>query len=124
MGKKRIEKIERIENNNQRKVCLCKRKKGLLKKAIELSVLCEVDVCLFILDRGSNRATHFGSNQNLDLKSIFNEQFQREFFSNHDYGKVGGNTDEIDSRYVAAVQSALSQDQKDIFSDEEIEANF
>ena len=40
MGKKRIEKITRIANENQRKVSLCKRKKGLIKKAMELSMLC------------------------------------------------------------------------------------
>ena len=124
MGKKRIEKIERISNTNQRKVCLCKRKKGLLKKAIELSVLCEVEVCLFIVDWDSNRATHFASDQDFDIKTIFNDKFSREFFSNADYGKVGGNLDEIDSRYAAALRSVCSQDPKEIFSDQEFERNF
>ena len=32
----------------QRKVTLCKRKKGLLKKTIELSVLCDLKIFLYI----------------------------------------------------------------------------
>ena len=44
MGKKKLEKIARIENASQRKVTLCKRKKGLLKKGIELSVLCDLKI--------------------------------------------------------------------------------
>ena len=63
MGKKRIEKIERIQNSNQRKVCLCKRKKGLLKKAIELSVLCELEIFMFIYDRNQERVSHYASHE-------------------------------------------------------------
>ena len=40
MGKRKIDKMSRIVDFNARKVTLCKRKKGLIKKAIELSVLC------------------------------------------------------------------------------------
>ena len=48
MGKKRIEKITRIENENNRKVTLCKRKRGLMKKMIELSVLCDLKIFMLI----------------------------------------------------------------------------
>lgn len=51
MGKKKLEKIERIQNDNTRKVTYCKRKKGLLKKAIELSKLCDQVCYVFIYDR-------------------------------------------------------------------------
>ena len=50
MGKKRIEKITRLENDSSRKVTLCKRKKGLIKKMIELSVLCDLKIFMLMQD--------------------------------------------------------------------------
>jgi hypothetical protein len=41
MGKKKIDKLKLIDNKLQRNVAFCKRKRGFLKKAIELSCLCE-----------------------------------------------------------------------------------
>ena len=40
MIKRRADKIERIMDPNSKKVALCKRRIGLVKKAIELSVMC------------------------------------------------------------------------------------
>lgn len=51
MGKKKLEVIEKIENKNSRNVTYCKRKRGLIKKAIELSKLCEQFVYLVIYDK-------------------------------------------------------------------------
>ena len=97
MGKKKIDKITRIENTMQRKVALCKRKKGLIKKVIELSVLCDLKICMLIKDVANQRVTHFMSHKDLDIVEIFNEPSQREFYSNNSYERVGGNKDEIDS---------------------------
>ncbi|XP_065622356.1 agamous-like MADS-box protein AGL11 isoform X1 [Quercus suber] len=47
MGRRKIE-IKRIENNTKRQVSFCKRRNGLLKKACELSVLCDAEVALLI----------------------------------------------------------------------------
>jgi MADS-box transcription factor len=47
MGRGRIE-IKRIENTTNRQVTFCKRRNGLLKKAYELSVLCEAEVALIV----------------------------------------------------------------------------
>jgi hypothetical protein len=41
MGKKKIEKLKLIDDKLKRNVAFCKRKRGLLKKAIELSNLCD-----------------------------------------------------------------------------------
>nr|KAJ0200148.1 hypothetical protein LSAT_V11C600340200 [Lactuca sativa] len=47
MGRGKIE-IKRIENNTNRQVTFCKRRNGLLKKAYELSVLCDAEIALIV----------------------------------------------------------------------------
>ncbi|KAK1321149.1 Floral homeotic protein AGAMOUS [Acorus calamus] len=51
MGRGKIE-IKRIENQTNQQVTFCKRRSGLLKKAYELSVLCDAEVALIVF---SNR---------------------------------------------------------------------
>jgi MADS-box transcription factor len=55
MGRGRVE-LKRIENKINRQVTFAKRRNGLLKKAYELSVLCEAEVALIIF---SNRGKLF-----------------------------------------------------------------
>ncbi|KAE8725405.1 Floral homeotic protein AGAMOUS [Hibiscus syriacus] len=47
MGRVKIE-INRIENTTNRQVTFRKRRNGLLKKAYELSVLCDAEVALVV----------------------------------------------------------------------------
>lgn len=47
MGRGKIE-IKRIENATSRQVTFSKRRVGLLKKARELSILCDAEVALII----------------------------------------------------------------------------
>jgi len=51
MGRGRVE-LKRIENKINRQVTFAKRRNGLLKKAYELSVLCDAEVSLIVF---SNR---------------------------------------------------------------------
>ena len=55
MGKKKIDKISLITNKQQRKVAYCKRKRGFLKKAIELSQMCGQEICMIIHDPESGK---------------------------------------------------------------------
>jgi MADS-box transcription factor len=41
MGKKKIDFNKKIENTTTRNVTYCKRKKGLIRKAMQLAVLCD-----------------------------------------------------------------------------------
>jgi MADS-box transcription factor len=47
MGRGRVQ-LKRIENKINRQVTFSKRRNGLLKKAYELSVLCDAEVALII----------------------------------------------------------------------------
>ncbi|KAH9755683.1 MADS-box domain-containing protein [Citrus sinensis] len=66
MGRVKVQ-IKRIENTTNRQVTFSKRRNGLVKKAYELSVLCDVDVAL-IMFSPSGRVSLFSGN-----KRIFEE---------------------------------------------------
>ena len=72
MGKRKIEKMTRILDYNARKVTLCKRKKGLIKKAIELSILCGQKIMILIQDESKQRITPFLSHKDIDFIQMFN----------------------------------------------------
>ncbi|KAE8650443.1 agamous-like MADS-box protein MADS3 [Cucumis sativus] len=69
--------LERIENRVNRQVTFSKRRNGLLKKASELSVLCDVDVALIIFStRG--KLFEFGST---DMNKILERYHQQCYTS-------------------------------------------
>ncbi|KAK4421127.1 Floral homeotic protein AGAMOUS [Sesamum alatum] len=59
-GRGKIE-IKRIENTTNRQVTFCKRRNGLLKKAYELSVLCDAEVALIVFS-GRGRLYEYANN--------------------------------------------------------------
>ena len=42
---------------------------------------------------------HFASHPNVNIVDMFNKKNQREFYSNADYDRVGGNKEEMDSDF-------------------------
>ncbi|KAF5197429.1 Mads-box transcription factor [Thalictrum thalictroides] len=59
MGRGKVE-LKRIENTTSRQVTFHKRRNGLLKKAFELSVLCDAEVAIVIFST-SGKACQFSS---------------------------------------------------------------
>ncbi|XP_059443179.1 MADS-box transcription factor 23-like isoform X2 [Corylus avellana] len=59
MGRGKVE-LKRIENPTSRQVTFSKRRNGLLKKALELSILCDAEVALLIFSP-SGKAYQFAS---------------------------------------------------------------
>jgi hypothetical protein len=51
---------------------------------MELALLCDLKIFMFIYDPKQNRVIHFASDPELDLQDIFNFENQREFYSNLD----------------------------------------
>ena len=74
MGRRKID-IEPIIEDRNRSVTFIKRKAGLLKKAYELSVLCQVDVSLIIL--GTNKTIY-------EFKSMDNVSDFLQFYQEND----------------------------------------
>lgn len=72
MGRRKIE-IQKIANGKRRQATFRKRKVGLIKKAIELSVLCNCDISLII--HNEDKVTQFSSK---DMSTIWNEYYNFE----------------------------------------------
>ncbi|KAG8391729.1 hypothetical protein BUALT_Bualt01G0217400 [Buddleja alternifolia] len=80
MGRGRVE-LKRIENKINRQVTFSKRRNGLLKKAYELSVLCDAEVALIIFS-SRGKLYEFGSSST--TKTL--ERYQRCCFNPQDNG--------------------------------------
>jgi len=65
MGRGKVE-LKRIENSASRQVTFSKRRNGLLKKAFELSILCEAEVSLIIFSP-SGKFYQFSSHESVLL---------------------------------------------------------
>ncbi|KAK6922969.1 Transcription factor, MADS-box, partial [Dillenia turbinata] len=64
MGRVKLQ-IKRIENNINRQVTFSKRRNGLIKKAYELSILCDIDIAL-IMFSPSCRLSHFSGKKRIE----------------------------------------------------------
>ncbi|WCJ25530.1 Agamous-like MADS-box protein MADS2 [Euphorbia peplus] len=91
MGRGRVE-LKRIENKINRQVTFAKRRNGLLKKAYELSVLCDAEVALIIF---SNRGKLY------EFSSISNMLKTLDRYQKCSYGAVEVNrpAKELESSY-------------------------
>ena len=58
---------------------------------MELSILCDLKMFVFIYDQSQRRVIHYASDPNQDFCEIFNEENQREFYSNKDVSIMGQN---------------------------------
>uniref|UniRef100_A0A3B3SEE8 MADS-box domain-containing protein n=1 Tax=Paramormyrops kingsleyae TaxID=1676925 RepID=A0A3B3SEE8_9TELE len=61
MGRKKI-KISQIQDQRNRQVTFTKRKFGLMKKAYELSVLCDCEIALIIFNHSNHLYQYASSN--------------------------------------------------------------
>ena len=95
MGRNKI-KIEKISDNRSRQITYYKRRRGLIKKAMEMFLLCEVNVLLSISDH-SGRTYIYTSAGNLNdyiEKFILNEDKQKELITTErykEYQEIGVN---------------------------------
>ena len=67
MGKSKVIAINQIKNKLARNVTFCKRKKGLIKKAMELSMMCKQEVALYIFDKEKGKLVGYNNTSSFDL---------------------------------------------------------
>ena len=91
MGKKKISFDKKIENTTTRNVTYCKRKKGLIRKAMQLSVLCDQQILLCVFDKQKQKLVTYQSNESftperlVSLELELKNSITREFYLNEDY---------------------------------------
>nr|XP_043608046.1 agamous-like MADS-box protein AP1 isoform X2 [Erigeron canadensis] len=64
MGRGKVE-LKRISDKSSRQVSFSKRRNGLMKKAHELAVLCDVDLALFVFS-GKNRLFEYSTGDSMN----------------------------------------------------------
>ncbi|XP_074582129.1 MADS-box transcription factor 3-like isoform X2 [Curcuma longa] len=99
MGRGKIE-IKRIENTTNRQVTFCKRRNGLLKKAYELSVLCEAEVSLIVFS-SRGRLYEYATNS---VKATI-ERYKKASTDTAN----GGQAPEVNAQYYQQESSKLRQ---------------
>ena len=70
MGKKKLLSFDKIEDKNALAVTYCKRKRGLIKKGIELAQLCDQFVYIVVFDKEKQRLVEFCSTSDFNSKII------------------------------------------------------
>ncbi|KAK8480624.1 hypothetical protein V6N13_099817 [Hibiscus sabdariffa] len=88
MGRGKVE-LKRIENKINRQVTFAKRRNGLLKKAYELSILCDAEIALIIF---SNRGKLYEFCSTSSMAKIL------EKYNNYTYGAMEPGQSEIDNQ--------------------------
>uniref|UniRef100_A0A5B7ANY3 Putative flowering locus C n=1 Tax=Davidia involucrata TaxID=16924 RepID=A0A5B7ANY3_DAVIN len=77
MGRKKLE-MKRIEDKNSRLVTFSKRRTGLIKKARELSILCDIEVALIIFSSRGKLYEFCGGNSLAKILQRYHSHFEAE----------------------------------------------
>lgn len=95
-NKKSQTKNQKIEDKIQRNVAFCKRRRGFLKKAIELSVKCDQLIFMIVYDKERDKIIQYSSDKDFQFKNAFdtlnriksqNKSQNLEILTNEDYDK-------------------------------------
>ncbi|EFH65586.1 transcription factor [Arabidopsis lyrata subsp. lyrata] len=98
MGRVKLE-LKRIEKNTNRQITFSKRKKGLIKKAYELSTLCDIDLALLMFSPSDRLCLFSGQTRIEDVLAryinlpdqerenaiVFPDQSKRQAIQNKEY---------------------------------------
>ena len=62
--------LKKIEDQEAQRVSLAKRRKGLVKKCIELSVMCSQDIFVVIYDQEKQKLVEYRSDDSFDVDVV------------------------------------------------------
>ena len=89
---RKTSELKQIEHETNRYVTFCKRKRGLLKKAIELSKLCDQHIYIAIFDENKQRLVEMQSSDLFTAPKVyqltkpkFQSKINHERYTNDDY---------------------------------------
>lgn len=107
MGRNKI-KIEKITNLRMRTITFDKRKKGLLKKAMELSILCGQEVFLSFIDRSNKCIVYHSFKDGLNYINnyLLNLDMQKQYLCDLNYDNI----DDSDNDSLTDVRVRNSKD--------------
>ncbi|XP_060186310.1 MADS-box protein 04g005320 [Lycium barbarum] len=120
MGRGKVE-LKRIENKINRQVTFAKRRNGLLKKAYELSILCEAEVALIIF---SNRGKLYEFCSSSSMSETL-ERYHRCSYRDLEAGQSSKDSQNSHQEYMKlkARVEVLQQSQRHILGDDLGELN-
>ncbi|XP_048445677.1 MADS-box protein EJ2-like [Pyrus x bretschneideri] len=115
MGRGKVE-MKRIENKSNRQVTFSKRRNGLLKKAFELSVLCDAEVALIIFS-GRGKLYEFSSSLSM-MKTL--EKYQRCSYRSLDANRPANETQNGYQEYLQLETrvEVLQQSQRNLLGED------
>ena len=95
MFRKKTKKMELIMNTNIRNTTYSTRKRGLLKKAMEISMLCAQNIFMVMFDPTKNKIVIYRSSNDLDstkIDDLFNGAHMRtahvEYYTDDNYDQM------------------------------------
>ena len=91
MGRQKVA-IERVVDERARQVTFCKRKKGLLKKAMELSLLCGVKIFLVMHDLQERKVLQYQAEPDDNLPQFLKDNYSKIYVFNKDYHSISNGT--------------------------------
>ena len=108
-----------MSQNHLRLAKLNKRKRGILRKAIELSDICEQEIVICMYDRISGTLVRYQSHPETDLKAMEKlaalRQTEHQIFDNEDYNDL--NDKFLTREVMAKIQSKHKKDLDKTLSD-------
>ena len=70
--KKKVPEFKEIQDKNLRSIVFNKRKRGIIKKGVELSMLCSLDIMMAIYNKENNKLVIYQSSQDFNVETVTN----------------------------------------------------